>query len=59
VEAGASRVASEVEGRPAAEDHRQVGTAEEDASSGDAPEELPAAATRMVVEDQEDALALG
>jgi len=52
-------VASEVEGRPAAEDHRQVGTAEEDASSGDAPEELPAAATRMVVEDQEDALALG
>lgn len=61
VEAGASRVASE-EGRPASED-RRVRTAEElqaeDASLGDAPEDLPAAATRMAEEGQEDASALG
>jgi len=56
---GASRVAFEGEGRPALEDHRRVRTAEEDASSGDGLEDLPAAATRMVVEGQEDALAFG
>jgi hypothetical protein len=62
VEVGASQVASEVEGRQAAEDHRRVRTAEErlveGASSGDAPEDLPAA-TRMAVVAQEDALAFG
>lgn len=62
VGAEASRAASEGEGRPASEDHHLEHTAEErpveeDASSRDGPEDLPA--TRMAVEVQEDALAFG